>query len=103
VQPAPALSTLLRTKLAPELVALVERPETSSAAVVDGRVTVRVILRERGRAVLSRLEAAGLRIEHAEEGAVVGSITVTKLATLAGLAIVDRVSLEPDAAASHEN
>ena len=61
--------------------------------VVDGRVQVKVLLRNTHALTLHRLEAAGLRLHQVAARWVVGSIEVTKLAALAERDGVERVEL----------
>ena len=82
-------------RLAPELQALVEGAPSPGrpVRVVDGRVQVKVLLRNTHALTLHRLEAAGLRLHQLAARWVVGSIEVTKLAALAELDGVERVEL----------
>jgi Ca-activated chloride channel family protein len=87
------LSAKARTRLAPKLQALVEGtlPASRSIDVVDGRVEVKVLLRNGSKASLQRLEKAGLRIRVVTDGYVLGSIEVARLATLAELDGIERI------------
>ncbi len=87
------LSAKARTRLAPEFQALVEGtlPAGRSIDVVNGRVEVKVLLRDRSRASLRRLEEAGLRVRLITDGYVLGSVEVARLATLAELDGVERI------------
>jgi Ca-activated chloride channel family protein len=97
VRPAPevksqSLDDTARTRLAPELQALVDgRPST--AHVVDGRVTIKVVLRDTSTRTLRRLEKEGLRIRQVTPGYVLGSVAVEALARIAGFDRVESVTL----------
>src|SRR2546426_2662982 len=82
-------------RLAPELQALVEGAPSPGrpVRVVDGRVQVKVLLRNAHALTLHRLEAAGLHLHQVAARWVIGSIEVTKLAALAELDGVERVEL----------
>src|SRR5438046_2021413 len=91
-EPAPHAA---RARLAPELQALVEGAPSPGrpVRVIDGRVQVKVLLRNTHALTLHRLEAAGLRLHQVAARWVVGSIEVTKLAALAERDGVERVEL----------
>jgi len=82
-------------RLAPELQALVEGAPSPGrpVRVIDGRVQVKVLLRNTHALTLHRLEAAGLRLNQVAARYVVGSVEVTRLAALAALDGVERVEL----------
>lgn len=88
------LSAKVRARLAPELQALVEgTPQAGRPiAVVDGRVEVKVRLADRSKASLRRLEEAGLRIGVITGEYVVGTVEVGRLAALAELDGVERIT-----------
>src|SRR5438132_767406 len=82
-------------RLAPELQALVEGAPSPGrpVRVIDGRVQVKVLLRNTHALTLHRLEAAGLRLNQVAARYVVGSVEVARLAALAALDGVERVEL----------
>jgi len=61
--------------------------------VIDGRVQVKVLLRNTHALTLHRLEAADLRLNQVAARYVVGSVEVARLAALAELDGVERVEL----------
>jgi hypothetical protein len=61
--------------------------------VVDGRVVVKVRLRDTSAVAAWRLEHAGLLVTQSGEGWVVGSVAVEALAALAEQRGVERVEL----------
>jgi Ca-activated chloride channel family protein len=89
-----ALAQRARERLAPELLALVERG-TSSPRIEerDGRVRVRVVLDAASQEVVRRLEAAGLDVRQRADGWLVGWIAPDDLADLAALPGVLRIEL----------
>jgi Ca-activated chloride channel family protein len=89
-----ALSQKARERLAPELRALVEGGSAPSPTVqvTNGRVRVRVQLREGAAQAVEALQEAGLEVDLILAGLVVGEIEVEKLAELAELDAVVRIS-----------
>jgi len=81
-----------RAKLSPALAAFLVNPKAASIRVIDGRIVVRVRLRERAESVRAALEAAGLRITQAKDRMVVGTIEPGRLADLAALDGVQRIA-----------
>ena len=66
---------------------------TKTASVVDGRVTVKVLVRSTAARKLKKLAALGFRLRQVGSGWVVGDVEVAKLVTLAELKNVLRVEL----------
>jgi Ca-activated chloride channel family protein len=90
--PAPGLTPAVRARLAPDLVALLEGAPTSRpVTVVDGRVEVRVRVKEASAALRERLGRAGLRIRLAADGYLVGWVSLADLARLAAADGVETV------------
>jgi Ca-activated chloride channel family protein len=86
------LDAATRAKLSPALAAFLVNPQAASIRVVDGRIVVRVRLRERAESARAELEAAGLRITQAKDRMVVGTIEPGRLADLAALDGVQRIA-----------
>jgi Ca-activated chloride channel family protein len=82
-----------RHRLAPELLALLEGTGSAAVPVTDGRITIRIVLRGTGAAIIRRLGRAGLRVQQSGDGWVVGSVAVESLAALAEKPGVVRVEL----------
>ena len=85
--------TLARLRLAPELVALLDGSSTVAVPVTDGRVTVKVVLRDTPPPRIRRLRRAGFRVMQTGRGWVIGTIPVSSLAALAEIRDVVRVEL----------
>jgi hypothetical protein len=83
-----------RERLAPELRALVEggAPPGPTVQVTDGRVRVRVQLREGAKAAIEALQEVGLDVDLILGGLVIGEIEIEKLGKLAELDAVERIS-----------
>jgi Ca-activated chloride channel family protein len=82
-----------RQRLAPELLALLDGSGDAAVPVTDGRVTVKVVLRDTEAATIRRLERAGLHVRQSGSGWVVGAVAVESLAALAEELGVLRVEL----------
>lgn len=89
----PELSPPARRRLAAELRALLQGGDASSLGldVADGRVRVKVALRDTSAEALERLTALGLRISQVTDDSVVGTIAVDALANLAEADGVERI------------
>ena len=89
----PELSPPARRRLAAELRALLQGGDASSLSldVADGRVRVKVALRDTSAEALERLTALGLRISQVTDDSVVGTIAVDALANLAEADGVERI------------
>jgi len=95
--PAEPLSTLARQRLAPELQAVIEgnSPIDPRVELVNAEVKIKVAVQDMNAELLEALQKAGLRIDQIFDRAVIGRIAVEKLATLAELEGVERITL-PD-------
>jgi hypothetical protein len=87
------IGRLARQRLAPELVALLEGASGVAVPVTDGRVTVKVVLRDTRVPTVRRLERKGLRVTQTGAGWLIGSVAVESLAELAEDQDVSRVEL----------
>ena len=96
-QSARNVTALARQRLAPELQAVVEgrSPIDPRVELVNGEVKIKVVVQDMSAEVLEALQKAGLRIDQIFDRAVIGRIAVEKLAALAELDGVDRITL-PD-------
>jgi hypothetical protein len=88
-----AIGPRARRRLAPALLALLNGAAGAAVPVTDGRVTVRVRLRDASAVTVRRLEDAGLRVTQSGAGWVVGSVALESLAALAEQRGVERVEL----------
>jgi Ca-activated chloride channel family protein len=89
------ISTTARKRLAPELIALLERGPGAAplANVIRGKVAVKVELRDASEERLRALEAAGLQVRQLTDDTAIGWIEITALADLAEVDFVERVTL----------
>ncbi|TDI95439.1 MAG: VWA domain-containing protein [Deltaproteobacteria bacterium] len=89
------VSSEVRSRLAPELLALVEGYASSDSQhlVVRGAVKVKVLLSSVSDAVLQALKDAGLEVALIMQKSVVGSVPLSQLCELAKLDAVVRVEL----------
>jgi Ca-activated chloride channel family protein len=89
------ISKTARERLAPELIALLERGAGAAplANVIRDKVEVKVELRDASEAKLRALEAAGLQVRQITDGATIGWVEIAALAHLAELDFVERVAL----------
>ncbi len=87
------LSPSARRRLAAELQSLLQGGDASSLGldVADGKVRVKVALRDTSAEALERLTALGLRISQVTDDSVVGTIAVDALANLAEADAVERI------------
>jgi len=89
------VSSEVRSRLAPELLALVEGYASSDSQrlVVRGAVKVKVLLSSVSDAVLQALKDAGLEIALVTQKSVIGSVPLSQLRELAKLDAVVRIEL----------
>jgi Ca-activated chloride channel family protein len=87
------IARLARQRLAAELVALLEGASGVAVPVPDGRVAVKVVVRDTRVPSVRRLERVGLRVTQTGPGWVIGSVAVESLAALAEDQDVIRVEL----------
>ncbi len=87
------LSKQARRRLAPELQALLLREDGASPGldIVDGKLKVKVVLRNRSQAAIRALEALGLRILQRTDDYAIARIPVAALARLAESEHVERI------------
>ena len=95
VTPAEPLSSQARKRLDPALLALVEGRQATVAGrhVIDGKIRVKVVTRDRSDETLEELREAGLQISLRTDSYVIGEIEVGKLAELAELEAVTTIAL----------